>query len=280
MKVDSRSPAVVGRQARLELDFGCRNGRTVLTHGYAEPPLRIGPTFELDAAIYVILVCTGPGVFAGDSLHQRISVASGARAVVVSQSALQIHPSRDSSPAIVRHEYQVEEDGELHCHWDPVVPFKRARLAQSFDLRLAAGSRVYWSDGLMSGRVGRGECWQFDFIDHELRLVAGGALQYLERCRIVPGEGRQRCRWIAGDGDYMGTAIVYHEASSVDTAEQLHRDLARVERLTAAVDLADTRLIVGRFLTADGVAFARGRTLFRQRVLDAVFDSPELVGRR
>jgi hypothetical protein len=78
----------------------------------------------------------------------------------------------------------------------------------------------------------------------------------------------------------VGTAIAYHEAASADIAEQLHRGLARVDRLTAAVDLADTHLIVGRFLTADGVAFARGRTLFRQRVLGTVFGSPELVGRR
>jgi urease accessory protein UreH len=161
-----------------------------------------------------------------------------------------------------------------------VVPFKGARLAQSFELRLAAGSRAYWSDGLMSGRVGHGECWEFESIDHELRLVAGGALRYLERCRIAPGEGGERRRWIAGDGHYVGTAIAYHAAASADIAEQLHHGLARVERLTAAVDLADTHLIVGRFLSADGVAFARGRVVFRQRVLEAVFGSPALVGRR
>ena len=52
--------ADVGRHARLELAFECRGGRTVLAHAYAEPPLRIGRTFDVDGAAYVILVAPGP----------------------------------------------------------------------------------------------------------------------------------------------------------------------------------------------------------------------------
>ena len=74
---DHRSAAVVGRHARLELAFECRDGRTVLTHAYAEPPLRIGRTFDVDGAAYVILVCAGPGVFAGDCLHHHVTVGRG-----------------------------------------------------------------------------------------------------------------------------------------------------------------------------------------------------------
>ena len=40
--IDVRATHEVGRKARLELVFGCKSGKTVLTHGYAEPPLRVG----------------------------------------------------------------------------------------------------------------------------------------------------------------------------------------------------------------------------------------------
>ena len=66
---DSRTARAIGRSARLELVFEARGGRTVLAHAYAEPPLRIGRTFDLGGAAYVILVCSGPGVFAGDTLQ-------------------------------------------------------------------------------------------------------------------------------------------------------------------------------------------------------------------
>jgi urease accessory protein UreH len=270
----------VGRHARLELVFDRRGGRTVIADAYAEPPLRIGRVFDLDDAVYLILVCTGPGVFAGDRLHHRISVASGARAVLVSQAALQIHPSREAAAAFVHHEYRIGEDAELVCHWDPVVPFAGARLVQHFDLDVARTGRVYWSDALMSGRVGRGEAWEFESIDHELRFAVEGAVKYLERASLVPAGGRPDRAWIAGDAHYIGTSLVYHEAASPEWAETLHRDLAGIVELTAAVDLADARLIIGRLLATNGVAFSRGRTTFRQRVLEMLFNSPHLMGRR
>src|SRR5258707_15330208 len=96
---DSRAPANIGRSARLELVFEARRGRTILAHSYAEPPFRVGRAFELGDAAYVIVVCSGPGIFAGDVLRQSVRVGSGARVVRTSQSALQLHPPADSSRA-------------------------------------------------------------------------------------------------------------------------------------------------------------------------------------
>jgi urease accessory protein UreH len=90
---DSRAPGAIGRRARLELEFELRRGRTVLAHAYAEPPFRIGHTFELGDAAYVIIGCTGAGIFAGDTLRQSVRVGCGARVVLTSQSALQVHPA-------------------------------------------------------------------------------------------------------------------------------------------------------------------------------------------
>ena len=169
---------MVGRHARLELVFEYRGGRTVVTRAYAEPPLRIGRSFDLDGAAYVILVCSGPGVFAGDDcLRQRVTVGRGARVLLASQSALQVHPSAGGRlPPLSITSTGSSEEGELLCQWDPVIPFADARLVQRVDVDLATSSRFYWSDGLMSGRVSRGETWRFDSIDHELRVAVSGAL--------------------------------------------------------------------------------------------------------
>ena len=71
-----------------------------------------------------------------------------------SQSALQIHPAAARTARSCA-AFRVDEDGELLCHWDPIIPFAGARRAARYpDVDRA---RLYWSDGLMSGRVSRGE---------------------------------------------------------------------------------------------------------------------------
>src|SRR4029077_7863998 len=112
---DSRGASEIGRRARLELVFEARGARTAITRPYAEPPFRIGRSFDVDGAAYVILVCSGPGEFAGDALDLSIRVRTGARVILASQSALQLHPSAASTPAVIRHQYVVEGDGELQA---------------------------------------------------------------------------------------------------------------------------------------------------------------------
>jgi len=281
---DARTVASVGRSARLELSFGVRAGRTVLDHAYAEPPFRIGRAFDLHGAAYVIIVCSGPGVFAGDVLRQTVHVARGARVVLTSQAALQIHPSpvlprRDC--AIVQCQYAVEPDGELHCHWDPVIPFAHARVDQRFDIRIADGGRLYWSDALMAGRNSRGEAWQFESLAHELALRADGVLIYLERYRLRPRSRTVVVPWAADAARYVGTSLVYHPGASIDVAERWHQSTRHCHAaVDAAVDLVAPGLIVARVTSADGAPFARFRASYRASALEDIFGAPELAGRK
>jgi urease accessory protein len=291
---DSRAPEAIGRTARLELVFEARRGRTIVAHAYAEPPFRVGRTFELDEAAYVIITCSGPGIFAGDTLRQSIHVGGGACAVLTSQSALQVHPppqlqdgriaevqeGKDKRLAVVEHEYHVADDGELHCHWDPVIPFAGARLEQRFDLRIAESSRLYWSDAVMAGRVSRGEAWRFQSLAHELRLRVGSTLAYLERYTLTPADRDIKRMWTAGDADYLATALVRHPNADAKTVEALHRDVAELAGVRAGVDLIEAELAVARFMGSNGASFSRARASYRTLAVRSIFGGPELVMRK
>jgi urease accessory protein len=279
---DSRGPSAIGRTARLELVFERRGSRTVIAHAYAEPPFRIGRSFDIDGAAYVILVCSGPGIFAGDALQLSIHVGSGARVVLTSQSALQVHPSAATSPAVIRHHYLVDEEGELHAHWDPVIPFAAARLDQRFDVEIGESSRLYWSDALMSGRVSRAETWRFDSLAHELRLRVGATMKYLERYTLTPRERAIAHPWVAGGTHYAATALVHHERATTDTAESLQRAIegAAGETVQVGVDLVDPRLLVGRLLGSCGASFSAARASYLQLVLGSIFGRPHQVLRK
>jgi len=280
---DSRAPSAIGCDARLELFFDVRGGRTVLAHSYAEPPFRIGRTFDLHGAAYVIIVCSGPGVFGGDVLRQTVHVARGARVVLTSQAALQVHPSPlpGCNPAIVQSSYVVEADAELHCHWDPVIPFARAGLEQRFDLRIAANSRFYWGDAVMAGRVSRGEAWQFASLSHELGLRVDGSLAYMERYTLNPRERALDQPWTAGRARYFATSLVHHRDATRDIAERWQRTLATPDAgVRAGIDLVAPGLIAARVIAADGAPFARFRASYRAAALEDIFRAPELAGRK
>lgn len=279
---DSRGASAIGRTARLELVFERRGARTAIAHAYAEPPFRIGRSFDIDGAAYVILVCSGPGIFAGDALQLSIHVGAGARVALTSQSALQVHPSAAASPAVIRHHYLVDQGGELHAHWDPVIPFADARLDQRFDLQIGETSRLYWSDALMSGRVSRSETWRFDSLAHELRLRVGTTLEYLERYTLVPRERAIPHPWVAGGTHYAATTLVHHEQSTADTAESLQRAIegAADQTVQVGVDLVEPRLLVGRLLGSSGAPFSVARASYRELVLGSIFGRPHQVLRK
>jgi urease accessory protein UreH len=282
---DRRSAAQIGHHARLELVFAARGGRTVLIHAYAEPPYRVLPGFDHPLGLHVIVASSAPGVFGADALDQSVIVESGARVVLTSQSATQLHPHPSGQTARLRGRYTVHEGGSLRCDWDPLIPFAGAALEHQVTIDLAGDSRLMWMDGTMAGRAGRGERWRLSSLAHELRLVHDGTLEYLERYSIRPaadaGEGpaatfalrataaKEAGRhdvsapWIAGDADYFGTAIVKGAEPARDLAERLHLELAALDGIDAAADALNDSLIIIRMLSASGAAFHRARSLIR-----------------
>ena len=277
---DRRDVRAIGRRARLELVFGYQRGRTMIAHAYAEPPFRIGQSFHIGSAAYMIIVCSGPGVFAGDDLQPSVRVEPGACVLLGSQSALQAHPGASSSGARLHHRYTVADEGELHCHWDPLIPFANARLTHRVELDVAGGGRMYWSDALMSGRSARGEDWMFSEVAHELRLEVDGSLKYLERYRLVPEQRTVTAGPVAGDAKYLGTTLVHHRAATAGAAEALQRELDQVTDVRGGVDLVAPNLIAARLLGRHGARFRAARAVLREHAANELFVTPQLQFRR
>jgi urease accessory protein UreH len=262
--VDGRAASDVGRIARLELVFSLRRGRTVLTHGYAEPPFRIGATLSDSHRARMILAWSAPGVFGGDCLEQRVCVERGASVSLTSQSALQAHPSPNGAIATIRTIVEVEDGAELRCEWDPLIPFSGVRVSQRYDVRLAPASALYWSDAFMGGREGRGERWAFRALDHELAISCGGILAYLERYHLEPGQQPLTAPWVASDCCYFGTVVARGCVPRVP--DTLQQELAGFDGVRGAVDLLDPRLALVRLMAARGTPFHEARALVRRRL--------------
>jgi urease accessory protein len=257
--LDRRPAADVGRRARLELTFAVRRGRTVLDDAYAEPPFRVGRWFSDGDQLHMIMASSAPGVFSGDCLQQTIRVERGARVRLTSQSALQVHPAPHELPARLVATYSVAADAELHCRWDPIIPFAGARIEQAIDMTLDEHACITWSDALMSGRNARDERWRFSSFAHQLTLNRCGVPEYLERYRLEPRRNDPARVWVAGDAAYIGTTIVAGWPVDAAAAAHVHGELASVREVRAAADLIAPRVLVVRLMAHAGPAFHAAR---------------------
>ena len=259
--IDRRAVSEIGRSARLELVFSTRRGQTALSHSYAEPPFRTGQPVVSGGNARMILAWSAPGIFGGDCLEQRIRVERGSSVSLVSQSALQAHPAPAGACATLQTTIDVEDEAQLLCEWDPLIPFPRARFSQRIAINLAAGAALYWSDAFMAGREGRGERWAFDTLAHELAVSRGGSLIYLERYCLEPAARRLESPWLASDSCYFGTVLA---VGGLPRAETLQDDLSSFEGVRGAVDSPGADMMLVRLMARPGIAFHDARTLVRR----------------
>jgi urease accessory protein UreH len=256
---DRRPAGAVGRQARLELVFGVRRGRTQLTHAYAEPPFRVGHVFRDGDAVRVILVCAAPGVFGGDFLQQTIVVEEGARVALTTPSALQVHAAAEGGVARLCSAFRIAAGGQLQCEWEPIIPFAGARLQQKIAIDAADSAHVLWSDAQMSGRSATGEHWRFDAVSHELSFVRGGALEYLERYEVTPADCDPVARWCASEAEWFGTVLASGSPVPAEAIERIHRELSAWPGVNAAADALGPTLALIRLTATSPTAFREAR---------------------
>jgi urease accessory protein len=197
--------------------------------------------------------CTA-GLFGGDVLECAIHVEAGARVLLTQQSATKVHPARGSR-AIQRCRIRVEAGGELHIYNDAVIPFAESVLSQTTLIDIDKGSRLYFWESFMAGRIGRGEVWKFDEFSSETRLRMNGQVLYLDRFRLTPKQDPPTGEWTMARARYLATGLCFDDRA--DFAERLHGLMPK-----AGVDAPAAGLVVARVAVDDGPDFHSSRTAF------------------
>jgi urease accessory protein len=248
--------ADIGQRARMDLIFAQQGSRTVLRYAYCEVPYKITRVLNWrQPAAHLILMHSTAGLFGGDELECSIRVERGARVLLTQQSALKVHPS-EGRPAIQRNRVVVESDGELLLYLEPVIPFADSILRQTTHIDLAPGGRLMFWEGFMTGRVGRGERWQFQELASETNLFVDGCQVYLDRFRLPTGF--ERSAWTMGGGNYWGTGLYVGE-EALRFVTTLHEKVPE-----AGIDTPVPKVVVMRVVSATGPDFRRYWEVFCQ----------------
>jgi urease accessory protein UreH len=247
----------VGRCGRLDLVFGRRGDQTFLRDSYCEVPFKITRTLSAagDGVAHLMLMHCTAGLFGGDSMEMTVHVERGARVRLTQQSATRVHPSEDRW-AIQSNRIYVESGGELDLLFEPIIPFAASRLRQTTSIDLERGGRLLFWEGLMAGRVGSGEVWEFKDLSYETRLTSEARLLFLDRFHLRPERSSPASDWRMGKATYAGTGL-YVGSDPGKFAEGLHTALPM-----AGVDALSDDLAVTRVVTCHGPEFHRWREVF------------------
>jgi Urease accessory protein UreH len=176
-----RTPQQVGQagwQARLELEFGSRAGRTVITRRYHYGPLAVQKPFypEKDGC-HVYLLHPPGGVVGGDHLRIEIDVTTGAHALMTTPASTKFY--RSSGALSVQENYLKVVAGAT-LEWLPqeTILFANCRASLVTRVALAADARFIGWEVLCLGRPAaneyfdKGACWQrFELWQEDIPLM-------------------------------------------------------------------------------------------------------------
>jgi len=241
-------PALTGS---LTLRFTAAHDRTVLSHSAVVAPMKIVRPFLLeDGRLVVQMLALGPGLCGGDTYNVDVTVETGARVVLVAQSATRVLASRaDDRPA--RHEIRltVRSGGQLEYYPGLVIPFPDSALEQRLEIALEADARVGVIESFAMGRTGRDEYLRFRRLLSRTIVTCDGAPLYRDGLDLQPQTAN-----VAGMGVLEGfryLASGYFHSAHVPPVQD-----EPVDGVLTAVGEAGPDQVYVRTLAADGCQLA------------------------
>jgi urease accessory protein len=176
------------KQASLELNFSCRDDRTVLNVLRQEPPwraLRAFPNESGEALVHLHNV--SGGILGGDGLRLEADLKPGARAQITAVGATRIYRRRaENSAAYQATKVTVGDDAFLEYLPDPVIPFADSCFEQKSEIHLENGAGLIWWETLSAGRIAKGETFAFENVCAEIAIYARGAPIAREHYSLTP----------------------------------------------------------------------------------------------
>jgi len=173
-----------GWQARLELGFAHKHGKTVLAHRRHLGPLTVQRPFYPEGEVcHVYLLHPPGGVVAGDCLSIDISAAEHGAALLTTPAAGKFYRS-DGDLARQTVAIKIADGAALEWLPQETIIYEGARVATTVRLELAARARFIGWEILALGRPAAAEGFDSGTAGMDWQIHRAGELCYRERLRL------------------------------------------------------------------------------------------------
>jgi urease accessory protein len=212
----------VGKTGFLHLGFERRGHRTILAQLERRAPFMAQRALYCDQAMpdlaWVFLITTTGCLLQGDRLALDISLASGARAHVTTQSATKVH-AMDANYAAQAQTVTLLDDAYLEFLPDPVIPHRNARFISDTRISIAPTSTLLLSEIIQPGRKHHHPSECFGTTVMSLSTSAArpdGRALFTEKLLIDPQRYRMRQTGVMDSFDVFGNVILCTPKGSAD----------------------------------------------------------------
>jgi urease accessory protein len=215
---------IAGTTGTLRIEYARRDCRTIIARSHCTSPWHLFPPIYLDdtGAAYTLLLNPSGGLVGGDHLTIDLTVRAHAHAIVSTPSANRVYRSL-AVPAVQTINVRIESKGLLEWLPEPTIPFAGSRFRQGIRVRLARGAGLVLWDAIASGRIARGERWDFASLENDVAITTRSTGSLRERVRLDHQAGPPA--GIAGVWDYIGSLYIVGDAAPPDRWKTLEVEI-------------------------------------------------------
>jgi urease accessory protein len=207
--VAARHPAAA-LSGRAELVFRADRGGTLLAYSRVSAPLKIVRPFALDGGRALVQIVTlGPGLCGGDTCALDVTVESGARAVVMMQTASRILGMSEGALATQTVKLVVEPGGQVEYYPGLTIPFADSRLEQRISVSAHRESRVGILESWAMGRATRNEYLRFRSLSSRTVVSIDGQPVFADALEIQPDAADAAVTGILENHRYVASGFWY-----------------------------------------------------------------------
>ncbi len=202
-------PRLGGTQhGELELVFEARAGKTVLVKGMQKPPLLFIRPFELEPGVLTgIIVNPTAGILAGDTYKISVTLDSGARVVLLTQSATKIHKMNDGLCATQDISFRIANNSRLEYYPERTIPYALSNFIQNLNVHLELGAQFGILETWTTGRVLRGERLGFTKYASKTSVRINQKLEYLDSFALEPSSQNLNALGALEGHDYLANGF-------------------------------------------------------------------------
>jgi urease accessory protein len=214
-------PRLGGTQhGELELVFETRDGKTVLVKGVQKPPLLFIRPFELEPGVLTVMIVNPTaGILAGDTYKILVTLHTGSRVVLLTQSASKIHKMNDGLSAFQEISFQVANDSRLEYYPERIIPYALSSFKQQLDVELEPHAQFGMLETWTTGRVLRGERLEFTRYTSKTSVRIDNKLEYLDSFRLEPQSRNLNAIGVLEGHDYIASGFFVGNTSTLPKLE-------------------------------------------------------------
>jgi len=176
--------SIKGWQAKLELGFEQKHGKTLLAHRRHQGPLTVQRPFYPEGGVCHVYILHPPGgIVGGDRLDLCINAEQHSHALITTPAAGKFYRS-NGELAVQNVSIKVEDGAALEWLPQETIIYQGAQLRSAVNVELAQGARFIGWEILSLGRPACGESFDVGLADMSWQVYGQGRPLFLERLHL------------------------------------------------------------------------------------------------